>query len=248
MRTVKQRWKTFAFAAIVAAGLSCSVDANAAASKKNVMCAKTNTGHYFPVVRISMMVIADGASTFEIVLKDGEGEAGVESITFEKHEEMIDFNLYRTESDGQPYIDLTKTSWLLTSTGKYFRTVDVVSLLAKEGSEKFDIMSKTGMESDVKSVYFFRGDEDSVKDQITSIDAPFGTPNVEKLQLLTPVREQMSLSGCGNATTAQVFSLDGRIQAEAAVSGGNATIYVGQLPAGVYVVRVGNKALKFSKK
>ncbi len=249
MRTVKQHWKTLALAAMIMAGLGSATDAMAAASKKNVMCAKTNTGNYFPVVRISMMVIADGASTFEIVLKDGQGEAGVESITFEKHEEMIDFNLYKTESDGQPYIDLTKTSWLLTSTGKYFKTVDVVSLLAKEGSEKFDVMTKLGMESDVQSIFFFRGEESAVKDLITGIDEPvMGAPNVEKLQLMTPVREQLSLSGCGNATSAQVFSLDGKVQAEAAVSGGNTTVYVGQLPAGVYVVRVGNKALKFTKK
>ena len=50
MRTVKQRWKTLALAAIVAAGLGCSVDAEAAAKLQNAMCVKTNTGNYFPVV------------------------------------------------------------------------------------------------------------------------------------------------------------------------------------------------------
>jgi hypothetical protein len=70
MRTVKQRWKTFAITAILAAGIGCPLGASAAASEKEVMCVKTNTGKYFPVVRVSMMVIADGASTFEIVLKD----------------------------------------------------------------------------------------------------------------------------------------------------------------------------------
>lgn len=249
MRTVKQRWKTLVLAAMVAAGLGCSADAFAAASKKNVMCVKTNTGNYFPLVRVSMMVIADGASTFEIVLKDGEGEAGVESISFEKHEEMIDFSLYKTESDGQPYIDLMKTSWLLTSTGKYFKTVNVVSLLAKENSSKFDVLTKTGMESDVSSIFFIRGSEDEVKEAISGIDDPIiAAPSVEKLQLMTPIREQMSLSGCGDATIAQVYSMDGKIQAEAVVNGGNTTIYVGHMPAGVYVVRVGNKALKFTKK
>ena len=51
-----------ALAAMMMAGLGSATDAMAAASKKNVMCAKTNTGNYFPVVRISMMVIADGAA------------------------------------------------------------------------------------------------------------------------------------------------------------------------------------------
>ena len=248
MRTVKQRWKTLALAAIVAAGLGCSLDAGAAASKQKVICVKTNTGQYFPVVRVSMMVVADGASTFEIVLKDGQGEAGVESISFETHEEMVDFNLYKTESDGTPYIDLNKPSWLLTSTGKYFKTVDVVSLLAKEGSSNFDIVTKTGVESNVSSVYFARGDEDVAKEAVVGIDELPIAPAQEKLQLLTPISEQMSISGCGNATRAIVYAIDGKQVAEAPVSGGNTTIYVGNLPAGIYVVGVGHKSLKFVKK
>ena len=248
MRTVKQRWKTLAITAILAAGIGCSLGASAAASEKEVMCVKTNTGKYFPVVRVSMMVIADGASTFEIVLKDGQGEAGVESISFEKHKEMIDFNLYKTESDGQPYIDMMKTSWLITSTGKYFKTVNVVSMLAKEGSSKFDVLTKTGVENDVTSVYFVRGDEDVAKDAITGIGEVPVVPAQEKLQLMTPISESMSISGCGNATKAVVYALDGKQVAEAAVNGGNTTIYVGNLPAGVYVVNVGYKSLKFAKK
>ena len=248
MRTVKQRWKNLAITAILAAGMGCSLGASAAASEKEVMCVKTNTGKYFPVVRVSMMVIADGASTFEIVLKDGQGEAGVESISFEKHKEMIDFNLYKTESDGQPYIDLMKTSWLITSTGKYFKTVNVVSMLAKEGSSKFDVLTKTGVESDVTSVYFVRGDEDVAKDAITGIGEVSVAPVQEKLQLMTPISESMSISGCGNATKAVVYAIDGKQVAEATVNGGNTTIYVGNLPAGVYVVNVGYKSLKFAKK
>ena len=83
MRTVKQHWKTLTLAAIVAAGLGSATDANAAASKKNVMCVQTNTGNFFPVIRVSMMVVPDGGSTFEIVLKDGQGEAGVQSVSSE---------------------------------------------------------------------------------------------------------------------------------------------------------------------
>lgn len=248
MRTVKQRWKTLALAAIVAAGLGCSLDAGAAASKQSVMCVKTNTGQYFPVVRVSMMVVADGASTFEIVLKDGQGEAGVESISFEKHEEMIDFSLYRTESDGTPYIDVNKPSWMITNTGKFFKMMNVTSMLAKENSDKFDIITSQGIESNVSSVFFIRGDEDYVKDVATDIEGPVAAPLTEKLQLMTPISETMSISGCGNATKAIVYAMDGKQVAEAAVNGGNTTIYVGSLPAGVYVVNVGHKSLKFAKK
>ncbi|MCR5469872.1 MAG: T9SS type A sorting domain-containing protein [Prevotella sp.] len=249
MEALKHIWKKMALAALILAGMGYSVDVQAAASKKNVMCVKTNTGHYFPVVRVSMMVVADGASTFEIVLKDGEGEANVESISFEKHEEMIDFELYRLNSDGTPYLDMMKPSWLITSTGKFFKTMDVTNMLAKEGSDRFDVVTTNGTEYDVAYVYFLRNTEDFVKEYIqTGIDQPLESPAVEKLQLMTPIREQMTLSGCGNATVAQVYSVDGKLQTEAAVLGGNTTIQVGHLPAGVYVVRVGNKSLKFSKK
>jgi hypothetical protein len=248
MRTVKQRWKTLALAAIVAAGLGYSVDAAAAASKKNVMCVKTNTGQYFPVVRVSMMVVADGGSTFEIVLKDGQGETGVQSISFEKHEEMIDFNLYKTNSDGTPYLDGTKPSWLITSTGKYFKTMNVTKMEAKENSTLFDVVTKDGTEANVASVFFMRTDEDNVKQTVTGIEGTVVAPVTEKLQLMTPISESMAISGCGDATKALVYALDGKLVTEAAVNGGNTTIYVGNLPAGIYIVNVGNKALKFTKK
>jgi hypothetical protein len=246
MRTVKKRWKMLALLALVAVGMGCPANALAAASKKNVMCAKTNTGKYFPVVRISMMVVADGATTFEIVLKDGQGEAGVQSISFEKHEEMIDFSLYQQNSDGTPYVDLMKPSWVITSTGKYYKTMNVTNFLAKEGSDKFDVVTTTGTEPNVAAVYFLRGTEEQV---VMGIDAPMvAGPATENLKLMTPVHQQLSLSGCGNATSAQVYSLDGKMLAEAAAADGNTTIQVGHLPAGVYVVRVGHKALKFTKK
>ena len=72
--------------------------------------------------------------------------------------------------------------------------------------------------------------------------------NQNNMTELEQMREQMSISGCGEATVAQVYTLDGKLLTEAAVNGGNTTIYVGQLPAGVYMVRAGNKALKFMKK
>lgn len=249
MRTVKQRWKTLALAAIVAAGLGNAADAFAAASQKNVMCVKTDKGTYFPVVRVSMMVVVDGGSTFEIVLKDGVGEAGVESISFEKHQETIDFDLYKTSSDGTAYLDMTKPSWLLTSTGKYFKTMNVTSMMTQDGSDLYSVVHSNGIEPNVKAVFFMRTDEDKVKEQVTSdIEGTIVAPAEENLQLMTPVSEQLAISGCGDAAKAIVYALDGTQKAEAAVNGGNTTIYVGNLKAGVYIVKVGNKSLKFTKK
>jgi len=244
----KQGWKVLALAAMIAAGLGYSANAEASASKKNVMCVKTNTGQYFPVVRVSMMVVVDGGNTFEIVLKDGQGEAGVESISFEKHEEMIDFSLYKENGEDTPSLDSSKPSWLITSTGKYFRTMDVAAVKAKDDSTLFDIETNNGIEADVTSIYFMRTDEEEVKKIITGFDGQIIAPTAEKLQLMTPVSESMSISGCGNATKATVYAMDGKQVLEAPVNGGNATIYVGNLKAGVYIVNVGKKSLKFIKK
>jgi hypothetical protein len=42
--------------------------------------------------------------------------------------------------------------------------------------------------------------------------------------------------------------MNGTQVAGAAVNDGQTTVYVADLPAGVYVVKVGKKALKFTKK
>ena len=248
MRTVLQRWKTLAFAAIVAAGLGYSSDVQAAASNQNVMCLKTNTGNYFPVVRVSMMIIPDGGSTFDILLKDGEGEAGVQSISFEKHMESIDFSLYQTESDGTPYIDMTKPVYLYTNTGKFWLVKDMPVMSVQEGTSLMDITVGTTSEKNVSEIRFFRGTEEGLQEAITGIDNPAAAPAAEKLTLQTPINEQMYISCCGNANEAIVYSLDGKQMAKAPVANGCTTVYVGQLPAGIYVLRVGQKAMKFTKK
>jgi hypothetical protein len=105
-------------------------------------------------------------------------------------------------------------------------------------------------EKDVSEVRFFRGTEDELKAAMntTGIENLATAPAAENLQLQTPINEQMTISGCGDAAKAIVYALDGKQVAEPAVANGVTTIYGGQLPAGVYVLRVGNKALKFTKK
>ena len=250
MRTFT-KWKSYALAALMVAGLGYSSDMLAAASNQNVMCLKTNTGKYFPVVRVSMMIIPDGGSTFDILLKDGEGEAGVESISFEKHTESIDFSLYKTENDGTPSPDMTKPVYLYTNTGKFWLVKDMPVMNVQEGTSLIDITVGSTEEKGVSNVFFFRGTEEGLNEAIktaTGIQNPATAPAAEKLTLQTPINEQMYISGCGNASEAIIYSLDGKQMTKAPVANGVTTVYVGQLPAGIYVLRVGNKAMKFTKK
>ena len=65
-------------------------------------------------------------------------------------------------------------------------------------------------------------------------------------RIVYAVNEQMDMRQL--QASMRLYALDGKQVAAAAVANGVTTVYVGQLPAGVYVLRVGNKALKFTKK
>ena len=251
MRTVKQRWKTLAFAALVATGLGYSLGTEAAVKNQNAMCLKTNTGNYFPVVRVSMMVVPDGGDTFEIVLKDGQGEAGVKSVSFEKIKVDIDYDLYKEQKEETQSVDYSKPFYVFTNTGKFWKMKDVRPVLSvQEGTSLMTVIAGSAIEQNVSEIRFFRGTEDELSQVMnsTGIENLATAPAAENLQLQTPIGEQMTVSGCGDATQAFVYALDGKQVAAAAVANGATTVYVGQLPAGVYVLRVGNKALKFTKK
>ena len=213
-----------------------------------VMCLKTNAGQYIEVVRVSMMVIPDGGSTFEIVVKDGEGASNVQSISFEKHESDIDLSKYSGSSSGNGEApDYSKPFFLMTNTGKYFYMKDKPELIAKEGTDKFDVKVGSTTESNVGKIYFFRGTEEEAG-QTAGIDTPKTIVAEEKLTLTSPISSQMTLSGCGAAVEAELYAADGRMVGKAPVSNGVTTVQVGHLNRGVYFVKVGKKSLKFMKK
>lgn len=241
MRKVRQRRKTFVLAALLAAGLGISTHADAA---KKVMCLKTNTGQYIELARVSMMVVPDGGSTFEIVVKDGEGATNVSEVSFESHESDIDLSKYQGQTNGDVSPDMTKPVYMITSTGKYYLMANLPVMVAKDGSDKFDIEVGNEKEIDVSAVYFLRGD----KPEDTGVVSPELLPVREKLQLQSVVSSQMVISGCGDATKAVVYALDGRQVAEAPVANGVTTVQVSHLPSAVYIVKVGTKSLKFTKK
>ena len=213
-----------------------------------VMCLKTNAGQYIEVVRVSMMVIPDGGSTFEIVVKDGEGASNVQSISFEKHESDIDLSKYSGSSSGNGEApDYSKPFFLMTNTGKYFYMKEKPELMAKEGTDKFDVKVGSTTESNVGKIYFFRGTEEEAG-QTAGIDTPKTIVAEEKLTLTSPISSQMTLSGCGAAVEAELYAADGRMLGKAPVSNGVTTVQVGHLNRGVYFVKVGKKSLKFMKK
>lgn len=244
MKRFPLNMKIGALAALMALGMACADMASAAEKQVNVWCAKTNTGNYFPLVRVSMMVVPDGSNTFEIVLKDGQGEANVSSISFEKHKEMLDLDKYKVESDGSPYIDLSKKCYMFTNTGLFFSLgADKPKLDVKDGSNLFNVTDRNGnvLATDVETVKFMRTNDPSDIKSAT-------VEEEEKLKLLTPISSQMQISGCGDAKVARVFSMSGQVVAQSEVESGVTTLEVSHLNAGIYIVKVGKKSLQFIKK
>ena len=121
---------------------------------------------------------------------------------------------------------------------------DLPKLNAKDGSDKIDVEVGGQTEKDVAYVYFYRGPEEN----LTAIDKVKTAPAEENLVLSTPVSSQLQISGCGAATKAVIYSANGQMMTEASVCNGVTTINVEQLIKGIYIVKVGKKALKFIKK
>ena len=219
-------------------------------AQKNVMCLKTDKGQYIECCRVSMMATIDGGSTFDILVKDGDGAQGVSSISFEKHSSNIDLSGYQgSNPDGSTYIDVSLPVWLQTDKGDNVKMKDV-SMLANVDGSLYEVMTSGQTYTGVRSVIFYRSKtawNAQSTGGATAIN-PAKQGDVEQLQLLTPVHSLLSLSGCGDAKTAVVYSMNGMQVGGAAVEGGHTNIDVADLPAGVYVVKVGKKALKFTKK
>ena len=123
--------------------------------------------------------------------------------------------------------------------------MNVQALEAQPGTTLFNVKIKDGStEPNVKDVHFARATDES---EIVSVRAT--RDNVtEKLRLMTPVRQSLAVSGCGDATMAYIYGMDGQLVGQAPVNGGNVNISVRHLTAGMYIVKAGNKSLKFLKK
>ena len=62
------------------------------------------------------------------------------------------------------------------------------------------------------------------------------------------VEGSLIISGCHAGNKAEVFSANGQVVRSKTFGGDNCDIDVSTLPKGVYVLRIGNTAIKFLKK
>ena len=117
-------------------------------------CLKTDQGQFIEMARVEMLVAVDGQSTFEVVVRQGQGAVGVKSITFELHESD-----YVAPADDEPIIDTGTGPWCLITDGGDSIAMSRVQMLANvDGSNQFEVVTTDGVNSTgVTNVRFARG-------------------------------------------------------------------------------------------
>lgn len=307
MKEVRKRLKKLGTAVSVVALLLVSAQVSAGELQK-IWCLKTDKGQYIEMARVSMLVAVDGQSTFEVVVKNGQGATGVSSVTFEFHESDYDFAASEDDFDAKA----TGPWCLITDRGDSIAMSRVQMLANVDAESKFEVVTREGDgATGVVSARFARGlsstsggfkpdngeqepethsgplyliTDKGVQQPMSNVgmlanidqsgrfevvlhdggsltevesvtfrvgDDPTAIRQTEAesmLRLQTPVHFELRLSGCGDAHKAYVYDLKGAEVAVAAVADGVTAIQVAHLPAGIYIVKVGAKNLKFTKK
>lgn len=205
-------------------------------------CLITDKNDSIAMSRVQFLANIDQDDLFEVVTRDGEGAVSVKSVRFARglSDDSGGFVPYQ-EGGEEPEV-LTGEFYMVTNNGEEQPMSNVAMLANVDDNGTFEVLlNDGGSMPGVKSVTFKRKSEE------TGIEAPAVKQEEMMLTLHTPVHFELKLSGCGTAKSAIVYSLKGVKMAEAPVSNGTATISVGHLLGGIYIVRVGNKALKFVK-
>ena len=117
-------------------------------------CLKTDQGQFIEMARVEMLVAVDGQSTFEVVVRQGQGAVGVKSITFELHESD-----YVAPADDEPIVDTATGPWcLITDQGDSIAMSRVEMLANIDGTNQFEVVTTDGANSTgVTNVRFGRG-------------------------------------------------------------------------------------------
>lgn len=202
-------------------------------------CLITDRGDSIAMSRVQFLANVDAEGKFEIVTRDGGDYTEVRNVRFARglNESSGGFEPYQEQQQETP---LSGPLYLITNKGGE-QPLSNVSMLANiDQSGRFEVILHAGNNlTDVEYVTFRVGTDPVGIRQSAA-------PNT--LRLLTPVHSELKLSGCGDATQAIVYDLKGADVAEAPVVNGTTTISVTHLATGVYVVKIGDKNLKFVKK
>ena len=128
---------------------------------------------------------------------------------------------------------------MITQKGQTLFMNNVGYILNSDGSSSFTIvMNDNSTIDDVTKVSFAKVDASGVKAVEYDSDGVYAKE----------VEGSLIISGCHAGNKAEVFSANGQVVRSKTFGGDNCDIDVSTLPKGVYVLRIGNTAIKFLKK
>ncbi len=203
-------------------------------------CMITDQGDSIAVSRVQLLANVDQNGHFEVLTRDGQNAVGVRSVRFARGLSYNSGGFYPIDDQSEEPGTLDGELYMVTDTGEEQPLSNVAMLANVDDNGKFEVVLHAGINcTGVSYVTFF------VKNGNVAITTP---REPDMLNLMTPVHFELKLSGCGDATSAVVYDLRGVKVASAPVSNGTTTISVAHLPAALYIVKVGNKSLKFTKR
>ena len=127
---------------------------------------------------------------------------------------------------------------MITQKGQTLFMNNVGYILNSDGSSSFTIvMNDNSTIDDVTKVSFAKVDASGVKAIEYDSDGVYAKE----------VEGSLIISGCNAGNKAEVFSANGKVVRSETFGGDNCDIDVSTLPKGVYVLRIGNTAIKFLK-
>ena len=128
---------------------------------------------------------------------------------------------------------------LVTQNGETVLMSDVGYILNSDNRPTFTIVKKDNSTiDDVTKVSFAKVDASGVKTVEFDSDGVYAKE----------VEGSLIISGCNAGNKAEVFSANGKVVRSETFGGDNCDIDVSTLPKGVYVLHIGNTAIKFLKK
>lgn len=155
MRTIKPPKKPRFLTTVLLTGLLLLPLRAMSQDIQKVWCLKTDKEQLIEMSRVVMLASVDGQTTFEVVVRCGQGATGVKSVTFELHESNYSPEVI---SDDPPVVTGDGPWCLISDKGDSIAMSRVQMLANVDGSHLFEVITSDGANLvGVGNVYFGRG-------------------------------------------------------------------------------------------
>ena len=130
---------------------------------------------------------------------------------------------------------------IVTDSGQKIAMSNVSFMLASDASESLNIVCNNGIVIyNVAKITFEIAEPTGISDITDDSEEP-------SFKIL-PASSSLQIMGCAEGSKISVYDGSGRIVSQSIVTSSNHEVSLMGLPSGIYILRVGNKSIKFIKK